>query len=83
MANIPRSGDFDEKAAESMREQHSNEQAIEAVTGDGGRPAAGSEGHAAAFEMWTEEELRNRAAELGLDVSGMSRDEMIAAIEHH
>ena len=72
----------DSQEARSLKQQHGNDESIRQVEA-GNRRGAGSEGHAAAFEMWTDDELRKRAAELGLDSTGKSREELIAAVEHH
>lgn len=71
----------DDPTANSIRDQDGSERVVHEV--ERGTDGAGAEGHAAAFEMWTDAELHARAAELGLDVAGLSRAEVIAAIEDH
>ena len=73
--------DPDAQDAKSLDNQHATDESIRQVEAGGGQ-GAGSEGHAAAFEMWTDEELKERAAELKLDVSGLSREQMIEKLEH-
>lgn len=72
----------DSEDAASLKKQHANDQSVRRVEA-GEDKGAGAEGHAAAFEMWTDEELHARAAELNLDVSGLSRAEIIQKIKHH
>ena len=71
----------DAAAADSMRAQHSNEEAIAAVTGTKGSGISRVEGHATAWEMMSEDDLNARAAEVGVDPSGLSRDELIAKLK--
>ena len=72
----------DSAAAESMRAQHSGEEAIAAVTAGADKGSPRVEGHAAAFEMWTDEELHARAKEVGLKGHDeMSRDQLITELE--
>ena len=73
----------DEATADSLRSQHSNEEAIAAVNANSHSGNNRVEGHAAAFEMWTDEELHTRAKEVGLDPSGLSREELIERLQEH
>ena len=74
--------DPDKQDAASLKKQHGTDEVARMVEA-GEAEGAGSEGHAAALDMWTDNELRERMTELGLDPAGKSREEMIAAVEHH
>ena len=76
-------GPADNQAAHSMKAQHSNDEAIEAVTAGEDNSIDRVEGHAAAFEMWTDEDLHARAREVGIDAEGLSRTQLIEKLESY
>jgi hypothetical protein len=73
----------DEQYEALRREGASKEKAARVANTD--RSEAGERGGKAdAYEEWTAEELRERAAEIGIDGrSDMSKDELIGALRNH
>jgi hypothetical protein len=72
----------DDEAYESLREDgHAKEVAARIANSDTSASRKG--GKAPAYEDWTVEELRERAAELEVDGrSSMSKDELISALRN-
>ena len=75
-------GPADNKAYESLVDQHGEEAAKAVVAGED-NSIDRVEGHAAAFEMWSDEDLRARAKEVGLDPDGLSRTALIEKLENY
>lgn len=75
-------GPADDKAVESLKDQH-GDQAAERVAASTGGSTRKIGGHAAAFEMWTDEELHEKAAELGIEHEGVPREQLIDTLQGH
>jgi hypothetical protein len=73
----------DERYEALRREGASKEKAARIANTDPGE-AGRRGGKADAYEEWTVDELRERAAEIGIERrSGMSKDELIDALRNH
>ena len=71
----------DEMAAHTIRQQHGTERTVQAVTAGEDDSISRVEGHAASFETWTDDELRKRAHEVGVDWEDKSREQLIEELE--
>ncbi len=78
----------DDEVYEALREDGASKEKaarIANATANSSRSAVGAKGgHAPAYEDWTVEDLRGRAAEIGIDGrSSMTKDELIDALRSH
>lgn len=78
----------DPELYEALREQGSSKEKaarIANAAARSSRSAVGEKGGASpAYEEWTVEDLRRRAAEIGIDGrSGMRKAQLIEALRHH
>jgi hypothetical protein len=73
----------DDERYEALRRQGSSKQKAARIANTA-RETAARRGKAPAYEDWTKDDLYQRAKELGIGQrSGMSKDQLIAALRHH
>lgn len=74
----------DDEAYEALREEGMSKEKAARTANEGVEEAGRRGGEAAPYEEWTEDELRDRAAEIGIEGrSGMDRSGLIDALRHH
>jgi hypothetical protein len=74
----------DDEQYESLREEGMSKEKAARIANTPRDEAARKGGRAAPYEEWTVEELRDKAAEIGIEGrSDMSKDELIDALRDH
>ena len=74
----------DDERYEALRRQGNSKQKAARIANTARKTAARRGGKAPAYEDWTKDDLYQRAKELGIEQrSGMSKDQLIAALRHH
>jgi hypothetical protein len=74
----------DDERYEALRRQGNSKQKSARIANTARKTAARRGGTSPAYEDWTKEDLYQRAKELGIEQrSGMSKDQLIAALRHH
>jgi len=74
----------DDDRYEAMRDQGMSKEKAARIANTPAEEAGRKGGQAPPYEEWTVEELRDRAAEIGIEGrSDMDKDELIAALRNH
>ena len=74
----------DDERYEAMRDQGMSKEKAARIANTPAEEAGRKGGQAPPYEEWTVEELRDRAAEIGIEGrSDMDKDELIAALRNH
>ena len=74
----------DDEQYEALREQGMSKEKAARIANSPRHETAKKGGEAEPYEKWTVEELRDRAAEIGIeDRSGMDKAELIDALRNH
>lgn len=74
----------DDERYEALREEGMSKEKAARIANTPAEEAGRRGGEAAPYEEWTAEELRDRAAEIGIEGrSDMTKDELIDALRNH
>lgn len=74
----------DDEQYERLREQGASKEKAARIANTPREEAGKKGGKSPAYEEWTKEDLRKRAAEIGIEGrSKMSKDELIEALRNH
>lgn len=74
----------DDEQYERLREQGASKEKAARIANTPREEAGKKGGKSPAYEEWTKEDLRKRAAEIGIEGrSNMSKDELIEALRNH
>lgn len=74
----------DDEQYERLREQGMSREKAARIANTPREEAGKKGGKSPAYEEWTKEDLRKRAAEIGIEGrSNMSKDELIKALRNH
>ena len=74
----------DDERYEALREEGMSKEKAARIANTPAEVAGRRGGEAEPYEEWTVDELRARAAEIGIDGrSGMDKSELIDALRHH
>jgi len=73
----------DDERYEALREQGMSKEKAARIANTPPEEAGRKGGKAAPYEEWTVDELRERAEEIGLENSDMSKDELIDLLRNH
>ncbi len=74
----------DEDQYEALRDQGESKEKAARIANSNRQETAAKGGESGSYEEWTVEELRDRAAEIGIEGrSEMNKDELIDALRNH
>jgi len=74
----------DDERYEALREEGMSKEKAARIANTPGEEAGRKGGEAEPYEEWTVDELRRRAAEIGIEGrSGMDKEELIDALRNH